>query len=57
MAIHLSPSRPVQCDKFVHKILACLLRVGGIAGEITEAEFGYWRGGNFGLEEIHFVEE
>jgi hypothetical protein len=57
MRIDFSARTTIESHELVHKVFARLLRVGGIALEIREAEFGDWAVSNLGLEYIHLVQE
>lgn len=57
MAVDLSVLIPVESDKLIHEVLACLLPARGVALEIREAKLCDWTGGNLGLEQIDFVQK
>jgi len=57
VAVDLSVLIPVESDKLIHEVLACLLPARGVALEIREAKLCDWTGGNLGLEQIDFVQK
>ena len=57
MRIDFSARTSIQSHEFFHKVFACLLRIGCIALEIGEAEFGDRAMSDLGLEYIHLVQE
>lgn len=57
VGVNLPSLIPVESNKLVHEVLACLLPARRVALKVREAKFGDGARGNFGLEQIDFVQE
>ena len=57
MAVDLAALRAIERNELVTEVFARFLPRGGIPAKVGKAVFGDRGDGDFGFEEIHFVEE